>query len=855
MNRRVSWDMVALLGSVGFLAWLIPWHLVFSPTLPTGGDTPSQYAAFVHFLEQILPRYRLWGWDPGSLAGYPQGQFYFPLPFLGLSGLSLVFDPTVAFKLGVLLPALGLPLSVYFCLRGLNLEFPGPALGAVLSLSFLLAETNKVWGGNLASILAGEFCYAWAFNLVLLYLGLLPAWIRRGRGCVRCAVLLFLIGLSHAYGLLFALCAGLFFLFRNDGLRAAALRLLTVYGVAFCLLGVWTIPMLAYSPHTELFNFVWVIDSWKDYLPPTLWPAAVLAALGLVLAWKPGTARDRERAWYLVFWMAAALSLYLVAPFMNAVTIRFGPFGHLALIILAAQGLTLLTQGLRAKGLVVLVALLAGITWSGARVTYLDHWLNWNNAGVERQPLWPSLERLSRHLAGDPSWPRVHYEHSPLNGQAGSVRVFESLPLLTGRSTLEGVYLQASANAPFIFYLQSETSQRGSSPLPGYVYSRFNLDRALVHLRLFNVGQFIVVEPKTKALAMENQGLFLEQEFPPFSLFRVAGNSGAYAQVPRFRPVLVITKRPQAVAYHWYRFTDCQVPLILAQEPPEGLEGRISAVLRDSGRDGDPLFKLIKSGGLPRKRMAPLRLAEKVGRERIELEGLQKGLPVLIKVTYHPAWKALSGERIFRASPSFMMVFPESDRLVLTFGPALPHKAGLGLSLVGVVAVLILLIWPGLLESHWFYPGANQGGWKRIVVLVLVVLAWGGGLAWLIRDHDDATTIRNRARALDQAGQEEQARELFREGLRRFPLSLVTDYTLYDLAMTYVKSGEYSEAEPYFLKIIEDFPDSVVMPETLYHYGLCLRQGDRQESAFDYWQRLIMDFPENHWAGLARQEL
>ena len=853
MRQERLWDGLILAGAVGFTAWLLPWPLILAQTFPTGGDTPSQYSALVHFVEHILPRFRLWGWNPGSLAGYPQGQFYFPLPFLGMALLNLGFDLTVAFKLGVLLPALTLPLSVYFCLKRLDLDFPGPAMGGVLSLVFLLSETNKVWGGNLASILAGEFCYAWAFNLVLIYLGLLPTWIRQGRGLVPASILLFLVGLSHAYGLLFALVAGLFFLFYGNSLKRAALRLLALYTVAFFLLGMWTIPMLVYSPYTEMFNFVWVIDSWKDFLPPTLWPVFVLAVLGAALSWKPGTADDRARACYLAFWAASAATLYLAAPLMNAVTIRFGPFGHLALVLLGAQGLTLLTRRLRARGLAALVVLLAGVTWAGARVTYLDHWLNWNNAGVQRQALWPSLERLTAYLQGDQSWPRVHYEHSPLNGRAGSVRAFESLPLLCGRSTLEGVYLQASANAPYIFYLQSETSQRGSSPLPGYVYSRFNLERALVHLRLFNVSHYIAVDPKTKAAARSQPEFFLEREFPPFALFRVVGGNGSYAQVPRYKPVLVVTDRPQALAFQWYRFTDCRVPLVLVRDIPPGMEGGFSAVFLDSGRDDDPLLSLIRGDKLPRVGLGRVDIQEKIGNERIELRGLARGRPVLIKVSYHPAWRSEGGERVFRAGPAFMLVFPRSERLVLTFGPAWPHKAGLVLTGLGVLAVLVLLFKRNLQQPPWMHTEFPLHKRKRIWIKILAVLIWGLGLAWLSLDHGDATTLRNKARDLAEKGRVVQARAFFEKGLERFPMSLVVDYTLYDLAMTYFREGDCRGAEKYFIRIIREFPDSAVLPETLYHYGLCLKNRSQKDRAFDYWQRLILDFPETHWAGLARQ--
>ena len=62
---------------------------------------------------------------------------------------------------------------------------------------------------------------------------------------------------------------------------------------------------------------------------------------------------------------------------------------------------------------------------------------------------------------------------------AGTVRAFENLPLFSGRSTLEGVYIQGSLSVPFIFYLQSEISQQPSTPIPDYNYSRFNLKKAL----------------------------------------------------------------------------------------------------------------------------------------------------------------------------------------------------------------------------------------------------------------------------------------------------------------------------------------------------------------------------------------
>ena len=57
------------------------------------------------------------------------------------------------------------------------------------------------------------------------------------------------------------------------------------------------------------------------------------------------------------------------------------------------------------------------------------------------------------------------------------MRAFENLPLFSGRSTLEGLYMQGSPTAPFVFYIQSEVSTTPSCPFPDWGCARFNLDR------------------------------------------------------------------------------------------------------------------------------------------------------------------------------------------------------------------------------------------------------------------------------------------------------------------------------------------------------------------------------------------
>ncbi|MFH1035129.1 MAG: 6-pyruvoyl-tetrahydropterin synthase-related protein [Pseudomonadota bacterium] len=853
MTRQGLSDLLVVGGATALVAWLLPWGLIFSPGAPTGGDTPTHYAAFLHLRQALLPQGRLWGWDPGSLAGYPAFQFYFPLPFLLMSLLGLVLHPAVAFKLVSLLPALAMPGCAYLCARGLGMRSPGPAMAAALVLGFLLREEGAIWGGSLDSALMGQFCQSWGIALALLYLGSLARWLGAGRGLGRGALLLWLIGLCHPYALLFCLVAGLYFPLSLRPWSLPVRRLLVLQGLAFLLWGHWLLPMLVYSPYTEKFNFIWALDSWRQLFPTSLLPGMLLGGLGALLALWGGEKYEKARAGFLGFWVVATALLYLVSPWLNTVTVRFLPFAYLALVLLAAQALARLARPLAAKWALALMVLLAGGLLAGLALQNTPRWLEWNYSGSQHKPLWPEFRQLNQFLAGDFGQPRVLYEHSPLHQGAGSLRAWESLPLWSGRATLESAYLQASPSAPFIFYLQSETAQRGSMPLPGYVFSRFNLPRALEHMRLFNVGQYLAVETASQELADQQPGLALQRRIGPYAVYRLLDNQDRYVVTPRYWPVLVVTSRPQELAYLWFRFCDPEVPLVFVERLTQEDRARFPSLRQDSGRDDDPLLAELRQDLLPRlPLMASPPAGEEIANERMEARGVKPGQPLLVKMSYHPAWRCLGGERIYRATPAFMLVFPQKERLTLVFGWAWPHLLGLGLSVLGLAGLLGGWRWPALggrlAGQGTAQPGRSRGWWA---VWGLLGLGLAAGL-WLV--HDDASTLLARGRALAQAGRLAPARQVFQQGLKRFPRGLVSDYTRFDLALTYHQEGQYARAAQSLQALREDYPDSILLPETLYYLAVCLRGAGQAPAARAPALELLKRFPATPWSRRAQVE-
>src|SRR6185295_6632495 len=144
------------------------------------------------------------------------------------------------------------------------------------------------------------------------------------------------------------------------------------------------------------------------------------------------------------------------------------------------------------------------------------------------------------------------YEHSPDHEALGTIRVFENLPFFTGRSTLEGLYMQGSPTAPFVFYIQSEVSNVMSCPFPDWGCSRPTLERGVPHLRMFNVGQYIVKSKQTKEAVAKHPGLELESTIGDYQIWRVKENVDRYAIPLTTKPVLVRTPTWKETSYMWF---------------------------------------------------------------------------------------------------------------------------------------------------------------------------------------------------------------------------------------------------------------------------------------------------------------
>lgn len=828
----------------------MPWQLVFSANTPTGANTLSLYSAFVHFNDHILGNLRLWGWNHGNLAGFSQFEFYFPLPFLFMSFLGLLMPLQVAFKIGALLPVFALPFCTYLCLRMLRAHFPGAILASAFSLCFIFAESGASMGGNLASLLSGDFCYGYAFCFSWVYLGAMTWWIKGRGGVVAPSLLLMAVGLCHAYALLFCLTAGVFAVTIRSDWQRAAVRLLVLYTLAFLLLGFWVVPFIFSGAHSESLLILRTAGGWQSFLPPLMWPLLLLAPLGLVLSYTIGDFNDRFRATYLVGGLSAAIGLSLLSPFLDAQPMRFAPFAQYTTLIISACGIGVALKNRPTRGLTAIAIIAVALVWPSIQVKSPATWLRLTNAGTEALAIWPDLKNMYRALSKTGGGSRILFENSPLNISTGTERAFESLPLWTGRPTLAGLYVQASPNSPFIHYLQSEVGRCATHALPVYHCGEPNLTKALGHMLLYNIGHFIAVEPAMVKTAEATPGYELFGRFGPYSVFTITSCPQSYVQTPRYHPVAVVTPRPEFIAFQWFRFTDLHTPLVFFTPEQKVPPGLFKEVLNDDGRSPNDVLQMIRNNGLPKSTLeGQAGIKQNITTQGISISGLLPGEPVWISISYDRGWRSASGETIYKASPAFMLVFPKSETLTLVHGPTWPHWLGLALTICGAILGLWIAASPLSLEQPLSrlsdVMGRHPVNRWLFLVLMATIISSAGWLWWL---HDDAQSIFERARTHARAGQVAQARSGFRDVLENYDMCAVADHCLYGVAMTYYREHDYTQAVVPLVKMLKEYPESELVPQALYYLANSFKNLGVTQEAARYAEQLLRRYPQSVWA-------
>ncbi|MBI2971468.1 MAG: hypothetical protein HYY37_03570 [Candidatus Aenigmarchaeota archaeon] len=658
-SRETLATILVFLCIYTFMLFYFRPSLLLSLTTTSGGDTASHYYPAHYVKNYLLPHGKIIGWSQGWYAGMPMFQYYFPLPFALIALLSFLVPLQVAFKLITILGSFALPLAACAMLRMMKFEFPIPVIGAIFTLPFLFMQANSMWGGNIPSTLAGEFSFSISLALSLLFLGLVYRDSEMGKHWVRNAALFAAITLSHAITALWVAVATICFLVSKQWKHTAA-YFFKVYALAFLLAAFWLVPLLATMSFTTTYADYWNVDL-NQVFPLSIAAFFVLMPPALYLFRK-----DRRLA-YLLWVTASAAALFFLAEPLGLINIRFAPFVQVLLLVIASLAFAVTQHGKR--WLVPLLVLIVVVYWTAQHTTYIGFWVQWNYEGFENKQLWPAYKSVNEYLAGNENDPRVVYEHSQLHDQAGTPRAFESLPLFSGRSTLEGLYMQSSVSSPFIFYIQSEISEQNSCPFhQTFPCAQFSIEKATEHLKLFNVRHVIARSDKAKAALDRHNEYKLVHRSEPYSVYELTTNENRYVDVPAYEPVALETDDWKKDFYEWFK-GDTNVPLVHTDD----------AMFRRTNSIQDAPRVPVENN---------CTIDERIANETITFTTSCVGKPHIVKISYHPNWVVDGAETIYLVSPSFMLVYPATSTVTLRYGTTAVQYAGYALSLAGIIAAV-----------------------------------------------------------------------------------------------------------------------------------------------------------------------
>lgn len=803
---------VAVLGAVALA--LVPPALILNRTTPAGGDYASHIVGLAYLREHLLPSARAFGWFPGQFAGFPLFLFYFPLAFLAAAALSLAAPLTVAMKVASLLGVALLPIAWWLTLGWLGAPRAARWIGAAASLWLLLGEWQNVWGGNLASTLAGEFAYGLGYALA--WVTMAWAWKTKDErdGWRALAVLFALTAMAHGYALVAAVAGALLMTVAVGKGPWRGWRLAWTGAVAFGLAAWWLVPFLWNAPWTVGVRGRWVVSP-HELLPRELWIAVAIAGAGLFRAAVRRGARQVEsgRIWLAAF-AASMIGLYAAGFSLGVVDVRFLPFFQGALILLACWELGRWLSALpeRIAPFVTSAVIVAIAASAVPPVTYVPDWVRWNFNGMEQTGLWPFFNSAMDHIKGQLSGPRVVFEHHPDHDAAGTTRAFEMIPWFASRSTLEGLYRESALLAAPVYYIQSELTRTPSCPVEGLECGRFDPAGALPHLGLFAVDTIITYGDATAQALEASDEVVAAAQDGPYERFTIR-NPRPLAEPVRFRPVIDESDDWRGDAYDWFRAaTDLDVPL----------------VLRRRAREGEPHVARYRPRALPREALTGDPAARAVlNGDRIDLDTAEPGRPLFVKVAFHPGWRADDGSTIDLVAPGMMLVTPRSPHVVLRWSAGWAGTAGLAVSVVALVVLAGVRRVPSVAPRD--VPSAVGLAWCAMVVAAVAIGAASAVVRHPPADYGD----------LLAAGQRAMTRRDFPDADRLFSRVLAADdrhHALRDDAGLYYglsaeAAGNRGETEVRWRRFLDEFPVSTFRSEVLVRLARLLTAAGRADDA------------------------
>ena len=277
------------------------------------------------------------------------------IPALFIVALNIVLPYGIAIKIAAVIGILTLPFCAWLFGRFARFAYPIPEMLAIAATIFLYDESFTIYGGNIASTMAGEFSFSIALSLSILGFALVARGLETGKYLAAGSIVVALSALSHGIVLLFVFGGvALMLLFwiqpKLNGMRDNTSLVFGVKIIVFAVLlsSFWVIPFV--TSHAYMTDMKYEprpsgsSDSfWKLYFPlSTLWDAIIMSLALLGLA-SQVVRRHKIGMWMGAYGVLLAAGVYFARGGLPVIGLlwnpRILPFFYLLRYFLFAIGI------------------------------------------------------------------------------------------------------------------------------------------------------------------------------------------------------------------------------------------------------------------------------------------------------------------------------------------------------------------------------------------------------------------------------------------------------------------------------------------------------------------------------------
>ena len=263
-------------------------------------------------------------------------------------------------------------------------------------------------------------------------------------------------------------------------------------------------------------------------------------------------------------------------------------------------------------------------------------------------------------------------------------------------ASMEGLYFESATSTPFHFLIQSELSTGPSRAQRNLPYRSFDLEAGIDHLQQFGVPYYAAFSPSAVAEARNHLDLTEAATSGPWTVFRVA----------QAETVAALVAEP--AVFDGVGHSGWLEPAVEVFQ-----EGTTAVVRTLGGLDG---WQRVAPGEHAEVRTLPEVQVTGIvsGVDQVSFTVDRIGVPVLVRTSFFPNWEADGAVGPWRATPNLMVVVPTSEEVTLRYGRTPVDVAAILLTVVGLVALGVLVRRPRPDEppSAWYdgttlFPAVN----------------------------------------------------------------------------------------------------------------------------------------------------